>query len=150
MCRARILRRGLVVTAIFLAGAVPAGGASTVAGAASTLVGGEVTVACEDLAQAGWWGAAEVGVAHIELDHEVCAVLAAAPQLRRGHFLRPSSGASVLTLAHEAAHVRGVEDEREADCYGIANLDRTALALGYRPTQLPRLRTQAQAVSECP
>jgi hypothetical protein len=149
MRRTRMLRRGLVVTAIFLAVAVPAGGATTVAGAASSLVGGEVTVTCEDLAQSGWWGAAEVGVPHIELDDDVCTVLAAAPSLRRGLLLRPSSGASVLTLAHEAAHVRGVEDEREADCFGIANLDRTALALGYRTTQLPRLRTQAQAVSEC-
>jgi hypothetical protein len=147
---ARAFRRGLVVIATFLMGAVPAGAASTVAGTASALVGGEVTVVCEDLAQFGWWGAAEVGVPHIELDNDVCAVLASAPRLSRGHLLRPSSGASVLTLAHEAAHVRGIEDEREADCFGIANLHRTALALGYRETQLPRLDTQAQAVSGCP
>lgn len=145
----RLLRRAVVVIAIFLVGAVPAGAASTVTATASALVGGEVTVACEDLAQFGWWGAAEVGVPHIELDHDVCAVLASAPRLRRGHLLRPSSGASVLTLAHEAAHVRGVEDEREADCFGMANLHRTALALGYRATQIPRLHAQAQAVSEC-
>jgi hypothetical protein len=145
----RTLRRGLVVTAVSLVAAVPAGGATTVAGAASSLVGGEVTVACEDLAQHGWWGAAEVGVPHIQLDYDVCAVLALAPRLRRGHLLRPSSGASVLTLAHEAAHVRGVEDEREADCFAMTNLHRAALALGYGATQLPRLDAQAQAVSEC-
>jgi hypothetical protein len=147
--RTRALRRGLIASAIFLMGAVPAGGASTITGTASALVGGEVTVACDDLAQYGWWGAAEVGVPHIQLDHDVCAVLASAPRLRPGHLLRPSSGASVLTLAHEAAHVRGVEDEREADCFGMANLHRTALALGYRATQLPRLDAQALAVSEC-
>ena len=145
-----MVRRGVVVIAIFLVGAVPAGGATTVAGTASSLVGGEVTVACVDLSQHGWWGAAVVGVPYIQLDHDVCAVLALAPRLRRGHLLRPSSGASVLTLAHEAAHVRGVEDEREADCFGIANLHRAALALGYRATQLPRLDAQARAVSECP
>jgi hypothetical protein len=146
----RALRRGLVVTAIFLIGAAPAGGATTVAGAASSLVGGEVTVECEDLSEYNWWGAAEVDVPHIELDDDVCAVLAAAPRLRRGHLLRPSSGASVLTLAHEAAHVRGVEDEREADCFGMAHLHQAALALGYSATQLPRLDAQAQAVSACP
>ena len=145
---ARWLRCGVVI-AIFLVGPAPAGGASTVAGTASSLVGGEVTVACEDLAQFGWWGAAEVGVPHIQLDHEICAVLAVAPRLRRGYLLRPSSGASVLTLAHEAAHVRGIEGEREADCFGMAHLHQTALALGYRPTQLPRLESQADAVSEC-
>jgi hypothetical protein len=121
-----------------------------IAGAASSLVGGEVTVACEDLSEYGWWGAAEVSVPHIELDNEVCAVLAVAPRLRRGHLLQPSSGASVLTLAHEAAHVRGIEGEREADCFGMANLHRAALALGYSAAQVPRLDAQAQAVSECP
>jgi hypothetical protein len=148
---ARLLRRGLVVITILLTGAAaPAGGATSVAGAASSLVGGEVTVECEDLSEYDWWGATEVGVPHIELDYDVCAVLAAAPHLRRGHLLRPSSGASVLTLAHEAAHVRGVEDEREADCFGMAHLHRAALALGYSATQLPQLDAQAQAVSACP
>jgi hypothetical protein len=135
---------------VLLVGAVPAGGATTVAEAASSLVGGDVTVACEDLTEHGWWGAAEVGVPHIELDHDVCAVLASAPRMRRGHLLRSSSGASVLTLAHEAAHLLGVEGEQEADCFGMANLHRTALALGYSASQLPRLHAQAQAVSECP
>jgi hypothetical protein len=120
------------------------------AGAASSLAGGDVTVACEDLSEYGWWGAAEVGVPNIELDHDVCAVLALAPRLRRGHLLQPSSGASVLTLAHEAAHVRGIEDEREADCFGMANLRRAALALGYGAAQVPRLDAQARAVSGCP
>ena len=146
---AHLLRRLVVGVAISLVAAVPAGGASTVAGAASVLVGGEVTVVCEDLTQYGWWGAAEIGVPHIQLDHDVCAVLAFAPRLRRGHLLRPSSGASVLTLAHEAAHVRGVEGEREADCFGMTNLHRAALALGYHANQLSRLQAQAAAVSEC-
>ena len=146
----RLLRHGVVALAILLVGAVPAAGASTVAATASSLVGGEVTVACVDLTQYGWWGAAEVGVPYIELDHDVCAVLASAPRLRRGQLLKPSSGASVLTLAHEAAHVRGIEDEQEADCFGMASLRQTALALGYGATQLPRLQAQAQAVSECP
>lgn len=134
---------------LFLLGAAPAEGVTTVDGIASSLVGAPVTVACVNLQEQGWWGAAAPGVPYIELDNDVCTVLAAAPRLRRGYMLRPSSGASVLTLAHEASHVRGIEDEREADCSGMANLERTALALRYRSTQVPRLRAQAQAVSEC-
>jgi hypothetical protein len=134
---------------LFLAVAVPAEGVDKVPGVASSLVGAQVTVACADLAHQGWWGAAAVGVPEIELDHDVCAVLAVAPRLRRGHLLRPSSGASVLTLAHESAHVRGVEGERDADCFAMANLTPTALALGFQPVQLRTLHAQAHAVSEC-
>jgi hypothetical protein len=150
--RARSGRRALcalAVAVLSLAGAVSAGGATTVDATASSLVGEPTAVACVDLAQHGWWGAAQPGLAYIQLDHEICSVLASAPRLRRGHDTHPSSGAAVLTLAHEAAHVRGVEDEREADCFGIANLRRTALGIGYRPAQMRTLRAQAHAVSEC-
>jgi hypothetical protein len=147
--RNRTLGIGLVLIASFIVGSVPADGASRIPATASVLAGGEVTVVCEDLSSSGWWGAAEVGVPHVQLDHEVCAVLAGAPRLRPGYLLRPSSGASVLTLVHEVAHVRGIEDEPEADCFGEANLGRAALSLGYRVTQLPRLQAQALAVSDC-
>ena len=139
----------LLVTSIVLASALPARGIGTVDGTASSLVGAPVTVACVDLSEQGWWGAAEVGVAHIELDHDVCGVLAMSPRLSRGRYLRPSSGAAVLTLAHEAAHVRGVVDEREADCYAMSNLRRTALGLGYQAAQLPVLGAQALSASAC-
>lgn len=117
--------------------------------AAASLVGAPVTVACEDLSEQEWWGAAEVGVPHIELDHDVCAVLAASPRLYRGRYVRPSSGASVLTLAHEAAHVRGITNEREADCFAISSLRRAALRLGYHVGQLSALRAQALTASLC-
>ena len=145
----RVIRRGLFIALIFLAAAMPAQAIDSVTGTASSLVGAPVTVACEDLSEQEWWGAAEVGVPHIELDLEVCALLAATPRLYRGRYLGPSSGASVLTLAHEAAHVRGVTDEREADCFAIANLRRAAVGLGYHARQLPALRAQALRASVC-
>jgi len=146
-----VIGRGLFVALIFLTAAMPAQAIDndTVADAASSLVGASVTVACEDLSEQGWWGAAEAGVPHIELDRDVCAVLAASPRLYRGRYLRPSSGASVLTLAHEAAHVRGITDEREADCFAISNLRRAALGLGYHVGQLSALRAQALRASLC-
>lgn len=146
---ARAIAPAFVVASIVLACALPAHGIGTVDGTASSLVGAPVTVACVDLSEQGWWGAAEVGVPHIELDQDVCAVLAVSPRLSRGLDLRPTSGAAVLTLAHEAAHVRGVKDEREADCYAVSNLRSTALGLGYRAAQLPVLRAQALGASTC-
>jgi hypothetical protein len=164
-----VIGRGLFTALIFLLAAVPAalilllaarpaqavntvvGAGSaidTVTEAASSLVGAPVTVACVDLSEE-WWGSAEVGGSHMELDHDVCAVLAASPRLYRGRYMSPSSGASVLTLAHEAAHLRGVIDEREADCFAILNLRQAALGLGYQVGQLPALRTQAVKASLC-
>jgi hypothetical protein len=149
-----IARFSPLVSVLVLAGTclvppVPAGAATTVDATASSLVGEQVAVACVDLARHGWWGAAAAGLPYIQLDHEICDVLASAPRLRRGRGTHPSSGAAVLTLAHESAHIRGVDDEREADCFAMAHLGGTALALGYRRTQLHTIRAQALAVSEC-
>lgn len=143
-----MIGRGLITALILLLAAMPAQAIDTLTGVASSLVDAPVTVACVELSEE-WWGAAEIGGSHIELDHDVCAVLAASPRLYRGRYMLPSSGASVLTLAHEAAHLRGVADEREADCFAISNLRQAALGLGYQVGQFPALRAQAVRASLC-
>jgi hypothetical protein len=146
--RAR-LAAALAASLAALITAVAAEGSAKLVSSASTLVGAEVTVDCVDLSALGWWGAAEVGGSRMELDREICAVLTASPRLRRGVGTHPSSGAAVLTLAHEAGHLTGIEDERKADCFAETNLRRAAVALGYLSAQFPRLQRQARAVSEC-
>ena len=127
---------------------MPAEAIDPVTGTASSLAGAPATVACVDLPEE-LWGSAEVGGSHIELDHDVCAVLAASPRLYRGRGIGPSSGAAVLTLAHESAHLRGVIDEWEADCFAIANLRQAALGLGYQAKQLAVLQARAVKASLC-
>ena len=114
---------------LFLLGAAPAEGVTTVDGIASSLVGAPVTVACVNLQEQGWWGAAAPGVPYIELDNDVCTVLAAAPRLRlsaeagdlgaavpegeRGSLEVRHSGAVRLALVLDAADMRRLVRERE-------------------------------------
>ena len=139
----------VIAAAAGFAAAAPASGVTTVAGTAAALAGTAVTVECVDLTTRGWWGAAELGGSRIQLDHGVCASLAAAPRLHDEAGRGPSSGASVLTLAHEVGHIRGIANERRADCFAKRSLRRVALALGYQPAQLARLHDQARAASTC-
>jgi hypothetical protein len=78
-------------------------------------------------------GFANVRGTRANLSPEVCANLVSVVYERA----RPRDprdvlalAASVVTIAHEAQHMRGVADEAVAECYGIQLARRTAIALG--------------------
>ena len=49
----------------------------------------------------------------------------------------------MLTLTHEIAHVRGVDNEVKAECYGLRHLVRFARAFGFLADEAAWMRKTA-------
>ena len=81
------------------------------------------------------------GVPEINLSPNVCEPLLLA---MRGQGDDWNVAYGVLTLAHEIEHVRGVEDEAEANCRALATARLVARLLGMRPGRATNVRNAAR------
>ena len=139
----------------------PAASRSTIAYAASVLAGERVTVSC--VRNLRWGGKSALGLVgytewsdgsveiedHIDLHAMICRILAGGPdQLYQG-IPYTGTGEAVLTVAHESAHVRGILNERKAECWGLRNVKRTAILLGFYSRDLGLIVRQAREATTC-
>ena len=90
-------------------------------------------------------GFANIGADSIELDPYTCTTLALLQVRALDNDYRQyalSFAETVDTLAHEATHARGVENEAETECYAIQLVPETARLLGL-PARIGRLFANA-------
>jgi hypothetical protein len=90
-------------------------------------------------------GFANIGGGSIELDPYTCTTLALLQARALDNDYRQyalSFAEAVDTLAHEATHTRGIDDEAETECYAIQLVPRTSALLGL-PAPTARLFADA-------
>ena len=113
---------------------------------ASQLAGRTVVIKCTK--SLDWWGRVE-GIetrsgrwlpgSTIQLAPKLCKVFADGSNAAVDSW----TALAMLTLTHEIAHVRGVDNEVEAECYGLRHLVRSARAFGFSAEQAAWMRTTA-------
>ena len=148
--RTRLIGTLVVACALLVVGtasaSTSAGGTSSSAAIASQLAGRTVVVKCSKSSE--WWGRVQ-GIeatsgrwlpgSTIELAPRLCKIFAKGSNAKVDAW----TALTMLVVTHEIAHVRGVDDEVEAECYGLRNLVRFARAFGFSAEEAAWLRKTA-------
>lgn len=82
-----------------------------------------------------WRAFTSVRPSTINLSPQVCETLLKLPDGRPLSAEPDVYAWAVAILSHETQHVRGIDDEAEADCYGMQWIPRAAHALGRTPVE---------------
>ena len=111
---------------------------------ASALAGPQgATVVCDTSLQPQDWGFADVRGRIIYVRPDLCDALMDASDVNGAHASR--LGQAALTLAHEAAHTRGIPDERQADCWALKHVPVIAELLNWSDTKTATVTRYARA-----